>query len=847
MFKPWIIVFSWLREHIKVPKEWAALKPHFNFIRIHYLYLVSMTLLGSVIIAGADNMPYIDALFFASGCATQSGLNTIDLNKLKLYQQIAMMLLTCLCTPIFINTIVVFIRLYWFEKRFQNVVVEARNMRRHRTRSRTKSEAKADLEHDVAQEENGVGNREIVVLRGLNGHVQGKKIEDDENIVVVDNDDERTGSASSSGKMPEVPSMEKPDTVQPFRRDIAFADEVESPVERLPQKNKELSIAFVEKQRNPSETATFRIPGPRDYDRGLVPEKINGEDDQNAHAVNEEGDTQVRRERSRSLSVPPGELNGDDQPLKNHITIDIPDARRRTNVGASVYNMRRRGSDADSITPAMTLRSRQRTKTLGSFLSRERDREEEDPMPYLSWTPTVGRNSAFVDLSEDQREELGGIEYRALKLLLVILICYYVGFHLFGMVTLLPWIVRSRRYSEVVTSINESPVWWGFFTPASMFNDLGFTLTPDSMISFQRAVLPLLIGTFLIIIGNTGFPCMLRFVIWAISKVVPYRSGVWEELRFLLDHPRRCFTLLFPSSTNWWLFWVLVGLNGIDLIFFVILDINAKVVEDLPPAFKFLDGLFQAASTRTAGFAVVDLAQLHPAIQVSYLIMMYISVFPIAISMRKTNVYEEKSLGIYSSEDEGSGESSYLGTHLRRQLSFDLWFVFLGFFLISIIEGTRLGNDKDIKFTLFSVLFEIVSAYGTVGLSLGYPDTSTSFSAQFKPLSKLIIIAMQIRGRHRGLPYALDRAILLPSESLHRKEEEDAIRRARRGSMAVGELPATTEDSPTLVRTGTGRSAGSAGGREHSRGRWRARDVGRFMSGALHAGPSTPRDREKRA
>jgi len=38
---------------------------------------------------------------------------------------------------------------------------------------------------------------------------------------------------------------------------------------------------------------------------------------------------------------------------------------------------------------------------------------------------------------------------------------------------------------------------------------------------------------------------------------------------------------------------------------------------------------------------------------------------------------------------------------------------------------------------------------------------------------------MQVRGRHRGLPYALDKAILLPSEGLHRKEEDDAIRRRR--------------------------------------------------------------------
>lgn len=165
--------------------------------------------------------------------------------------------------------------------------------------------------------------------------------------------------------------------------------------------------------------------------------------------------------------------------------------------------------------------------------------------------------------------------------------------------------------------------------------------------------------------------------------------------------------------------------------------------------------------------------------------MMYISVFPIAISVRRTNVYEEKSLGIYGSTKEGAedrSEPSYVGAHLRRQLSFDLWYIFLGMFIIAICEGGRLANTNEYAFTLFSVLFEIVSAYGTVGLSLGYPNVDTSFSAQFRVISKLIIIAMQIRGRHRGLPYELDRAVLLPSDSLHRKEDADAAKRRQNPS-----------------------------------------------------------------
>ncbi len=226
------------------------------------------------------------------------------------------------------------------------------------------------------------------------------------------------------------------------------------------------------------------------------------------------------------------------------------------------------------------------------------------------------------------------------------------------------------------------------------------------------------------------------------------------------------------------------------------------------PAFqKFVNGLFQAASTRTAGFSVVNLAMLHPAIQVSYLVMMYISVLPIAISMRRTNVYEEKSLGIYgamTADSEGdASEPSYIGAHLRKQLSFDLWYVFLGLFLIAIIEGDRIENTNDYAFTMFSVLFEIISAYGTVGLSLGYPTANTSFSGQFRTLSKLVIIAMQIRGRHRGLPYELDRAVLLPSESLQEKEAVEASRMLQR---RMTSLSNTSKGDLSRVKSPTSQS-----------------------------------------
>jgi Trk-type K+ transport system membrane component len=827
-------------------------------------YIIFHTLLGSVIMYAGSDLRYIDALFFASGAATQSGLNTVDVNTTPIHVQIWMLIAASMCTPIFINSFVVFIRLYWFEKRFQNVVIEARSARNSRTLSRRRSEMKAELHQNLNDAERGVGDRQIHVVRSNNGHAEGGKIEDEHAFV------EGTGnggiSTAKSIDDENVDPLARPTTpLHQVTSNVVWADNlstprqkerqrlrdaVETPENRLPEKNREQSIAFVEKQRESKQKTTLRIPGPRDYELGLKPEEVAEADETLQRAVSRVSEDSHRL-RNRSNSVPPEHMNGDDRPMKYHITIDVPN-RPRPAAGASVYN--RAKTTDDIVTPtsvgtttatangAGVLRARSKTRTLGSFLTRGRE-EDADPMPYLSWTPTIGRNSNFVDLTEEQREELGGIEYRALKMLACILTFYFLGFHLLGMVCFTPYAMHTPTPRGILAGWGVNPGWWGVFTSASMFNDLGFTLTPDSMISFQKAVLPLLLGTFLIIIGNTGFPCMLRFVIWLCHKCFPKGSAKWEELKFLLDHPRRCFTLLFPSKANWWLFWILIGLNGIDLIFFIILDLNDPTVTSLPPGFRFLDGLFQAASTRTAGFAVVNLAELHPAIQVSYLIMMYISIFPIAMSIRQSNVYEEKSLGVWAEGEDHEGEqSSYLGHHLRRQLSFDLWFVFLGFFLIAIIEGSRLENTNEYAFSLFSVLFEIVSAYGTVGLSLGFPGVNTSFSGQFRTLSKLIIIAMQIRGRHRGLPYALDRAILLPSESLHQKENEDATRRARRGSMGFdGSMSMARTETDGLQRQGTSRSEVS---RASSGEKSRPGQLRRILSGAFSAGP-TSRGREK--
>ena len=84
-------------------------------------YIVFFALLGFVLIAPYGNMKAIDALFFgASGC-TESGLNTIDVKDLKIYQQMVIYFIPIVTNLGFINILVVVVRLYWFDKKLKQV------------------------------------------------------------------------------------------------------------------------------------------------------------------------------------------------------------------------------------------------------------------------------------------------------------------------------------------------------------------------------------------------------------------------------------------------------------------------------------------------------------------------------------------------------------------------------------------------------------------------------------------------------------------------------------------------------------------------------------------------------
>lgn len=563
-----------------------------------------MSILASILVyaSAGGQLAYIDALFLASGSNTQAGLNTVDINLLNTFQQFVLYLFSMFSSPITIHSSVVFLRLYWFEKRFQNVVKEARSRRVTLSKSKSKAQpTAADIEtgvngrsirvmHDTAVA-TGVNNEGAIALHE---YMADAKITKDLSATGSELTEHEQDSRQSSDRQPRPtsPTITFADKVKRSDRS-SFDDHHGNGDDASPpawHSNAE-HIAVLERQRK-VDSSVLRIPGPRDVERGVKPEEL-AHDDRGVPGR----PSYLTRQRTRDTA--------EHNPEQPRVLSSHGDRQQTITIAEPVRPSRHEhkfdgiAEDAEAVahtlSPLKYRRSRgrgpeglQRVTSRGTSSSATHNPlhrirtaltfSKDEPMPYLSWQPTIGRNSQFVGLSEEQREELGGIEYRSLKTLAILLLVYFWGFTIFSIITMVPWIVNDNEtWGPVIDAAGQSRTWWGFFTAGSALMDLGFTLTPDSMISFNTATFPLLVMSFLIIAGNTGFPILLRFMIWITSLFVPRGTALWEELKFLLDHPRRCFTMLFPANATWWLFFILVVLNGLDLILFIVLDVRAAL------------------------------------------------------------------------------------------------------------------------------------------------------------------------------------------------------------------------------------------------------------------------------
>jgi trk system potassium uptake protein TrkH len=271
--------------------------------------------------------------------------------------------------------------------------------------------------------------------------------------------------------------------------------------------------------------------------------------------------------------------------------------------------------------------------------------------------------------------------------------------------------------------------WYGLFHSVSAFNNAGFALWSDSLMSWRGDMTVNLVITGLIIAGGLGF------FVWAELLAVRTRRVK------LSVHTR---LVLLASGL------LLVG----GTVALAVLEWNnPRTLAGLPFGEKVLAAWFQSVTTRTAGFNTIDVgAMTAPALFVM-MGLMFIGASPGSTGGGvKTSTFAITIAALWATV-RGKDDTVIFKRRLAPELVAKAFFVSLiAFVAMNVVAWLLLLTEGR---TLLPTLFETTSAFGTVGLSMGENGAPVSLSGFFTPAGKLLVMAMMFVGRLGPLTLAI--------------------------------------------------------------------------------------------
>jgi len=271
------------------------------------------------------------------------------------------------------------------------------------------------------------------------------------------------------------------------------------------------------------------------------------------------------------------------------------------------------------------------------------------------------------------------------------------------------------------------------FHSVSAFCNAGFSTLSENLYQpgFRNNYnLHYTIGT-LIIVGGLGFPIVFNY----------YRLATHflkNKYCQLTTHSRYIHTpKIINTNTRLAIITTLFLLVG-GFVFFMFSEYNHSL-KGLSLAGKVAGAFFGSVTTRTAGFNTVDMSLLAPATILVYLFLMWVGASPASTGGGiKTTTFAVATLNFLSMA-KGKDRTEVFGRELsndsgRRAFSV----IFLSILVIGLAVLLLTITDGHLDFT--KILFEVVSAFGTVGLSLG-------ITAEFSLAGKWVLIVTMFLGR----------------------------------------------------------------------------------------------------
>jgi len=258
-------------------------------------------------------------------------------------------------------------------------------------------------------------------------------------------------------------------------------------------------------------------------------------------------------------------------------------------------------------------------------------------------------------------------------------------------------------------------IYQGVFHSIAAFNNAGFSLFKNNLMGDVHDPIVNFTISFLIIIGGLGFVVL---------------TELWQK-RFKFKR------LTLHSKVTLKANFILISLGTI--ITFLLEYGNQHTLGSLPLGTKWLAAYFQTVVTRTAGFNTVDIGALMQSTLFIYVIYMFVG----AASGSTGGGIKVTTMAVLLASVKSILQGKQSTVIYKRRIPIEHILRALSIFLLSlsvVVIASLIMDITERGMSFLSIIFEVMSAFGTVGLSMG-------ITSSLSWIGRIIIILVMFTGK----------------------------------------------------------------------------------------------------
>ncbi|SEN49563.1 potassium uptake protein, TrkH family [Mesobacillus persicus] len=317
----------------------------------------------------------------------------------------------------------------------------------------------------------------------------------------------------------------------------------------------------------------------------------------------------------------------------------------------------------------------------------------------------IGLKERQLIKTDQNQSSLSGLVRLMKNILLIIVAIELVGGLILGTYFLTYFPTWQEAYLQ------------GMFAAVSATTNAGFDITGQSLIPFAQDYFVQTVNIILLTLGAIGFPVLIELKDYYLSRKTRkiFRFSLYTKL----------------TTTTFF------GLMVFGTVAILLLEIN-HFFADKTWHESFFYAFFQSSTTRNGGLATMDVSEFTNPTLLVISVLMFIGASPSSVGggVRTTTVaiillflYSfargRKSVKVFNREFDPEDILKSMAI-----MSTALFICFTAVVLLSITE----------PFSTMAIIFEVASAFGTTGLSMG-------ITPELSSVGKMIIIALMFVGR----------------------------------------------------------------------------------------------------